>query len=439
MMKKNYDKLKAKSDKYDELIKKYDIDENDLQPTSIDEIENEHKGKNILPITETENKKEKVNCINNDENCNEDENHKKNNDVNEINVNEIQENLRKEIINESKKNEEISQELEKVQKELIEKNKLIDNYQNQYKDIVDYIENNVLKEIYEKNEYNNLNNINTDTNEDDSIKKLIEDYNNNKSCINEENQRFINKDVINILEKSVKSMIKEQDKLNSSLEEAHKIIDLQHEKIESINEENNNLLEIMNKEKIRKDQDKLEYSLSPGNNDKKHLLIESLAKFNSSKNNDNELSTNENLSSSGIGMNKLNISSTFNNSMISLDSNFKEKINSIINTSNDENDDTKKIKLILNSLYDKYNVLEQSYHIVNQKLEYQKSANQDIKKMIVSAQIGKALDNNEKLDKDDDELIMKKYCDLLEKNNDLNIELEKQQIIIENLQKSLNK
>jgi len=127
--------------------------------------------------------------------------------------------------------------------------------------------------------------------------------------------------------------------------------------------------------------------------------------------------------------------------MISLDPNLKDQINSVINVSDDEaglSSDSKKIKLILNSLYDKYNVLEQTYHIVNQKLEYQKSANQDIKKMIVSAQIGKTLDNNENENKNNDELIMKKYCDLVERNNDLSIELEKKQMIINNLQESLN-
>jgi len=67
-------------------------------------------------------------------------------------------------------------------------------------------------------------------------------------------------------------------------------------------------------------------------------------------------------------------------------------------------------------LYEKYNVLEQTYHLVIQRLEYQKSANQDIKKMIVTAQIEKALDNNnEKYNKSNNELIFKKYCNLLKK------------------------
>jgi hypothetical protein len=97
---------------------------------------------------------------------------------------------------------------------------------------------------------------------------------------------------------------------------------------------------------------------------------------------------------------------------------------------------TKKLKTMLNSLYDKYNILEQTYHLVNQKLEYQKLANQDIKKMIVTAQIGKALDSNK--NKSNNDLIMKKYCDLLEKNNELAVELKQKQLLIDNLQESLN-
>jgi len=125
--------------------------------------------------------------------------------------------------------------------------------------------------------------------------------------------------------------------------------------------------------------------------------------------------------------------------MISLDPILKDQINTVINTNSEGNINTIKLKSILNSLYEKYNVLEQTYHLVNQRLEYQKSANQDIKKMIVTAQIGKTLDNNdEKYNKSNDELIMKKYCDLLEKNNELTIELEQKQLLIENLQESLN-
>ncbi|KAG4097022.1 hypothetical protein H8356DRAFT_1425681 [Neocallimastix lanati (nom. inval.)] len=130
-----------------------------------------------------------------------------------------------------------------------------------------------------------------------------------------------------MIEKGVKSYIKEKEELKSSLKEAHKIIDLQHEKIERVNEENNNFLNI------------IKYSLTPSNNNSKHSLLRSMVNL-----------------SKALKMNQL--------------------------------------KSILNSLYEKYNVLEQTYHLVIQRLEYQKSANQDIKKMIVTAQIEKALDNN---------------------------------------------
>jgi len=56
-----------------------------------------------------------------------------------------------------------------------------------------------------------------------------------------------------MIEKGVKSYIKEKEELKSSLKEAHKIIDLQHEKIERVNEENNNFLNIISIEKIKKD------------------------------------------------------------------------------------------------------------------------------------------------------------------------------------------
>jgi len=425
MMKKNYDKLKAKSDKYDELIKKYDIDENDLLPESNSENESDKeisepnfnmeeliKGqtKNV-EINEKENHEHQI--INIDKIIEEKENEKK--AIEEIYKKEKEDN--KKIIND-------------IQDELLEKNKLITDYQNKYKNIINYLENTILDEIYDKNE-----------NDENSINLLIDEYKNkiSKDEIFKQESNYM--DIISIIEKGVKGFINERDKLKSSLEEAHKIIDLQHEKIESVNEENNNLLEIMNKEKIKKDQEKLEYTLTPINNDTKDSLIKSLSKINLSKNIENDSTNNLIHTSSGLGINKLNSSTTFNNSMISLDSNLKEQINSIVNTNSEDSIDSLKLKLILNSLYDKYNVLEQAYHLVNQRLEYQKSANQDIKKMIVTAQIGKTFDNNnnnEKFNKNNDELIMKKYCDLLERNNELSLELEQKQIIIDNLQESLN-
>jgi hypothetical protein len=331
----------------------------------------------------------------------------------------------KEILKEEKDNNQ--KMIDNIQKELSNKNKLVNDYQNRYENVMNYLENTILNEFYNKNE-----------NMEHSINHLIDDYK-SKNSNDKSKKEFDYIDVLNIIEKGVKSFIEEKEELKSSLEEAHKIIDLQHEKIESVNEENNNLLDIMNKEKIKKDQENLEYSLTPSNNNSKHSLLGSISKVNLSKNIENESTKSLIHSSSNIGINKLNLSATFNNSMISLDPILKDQINTVINTNSEGNINTIKLKSILNSLYEKYNVLEQTYHLVNQRLEYQKSANQDIKKMIVTAQIGKTLDNNdEKYNKSNDELIMKKYCDLLEKNNELTIELEQKQLLIENLQESLN-
>jgi len=429
MMKKNYDKLKEKSDKYDELIKKYNINESDLLPEN--NIESEESKEISEPTLKL------VNLIEEDE---KDKNiiiKNKDYEKSIIDINKIIE----ENENEKKKIKEIYQQekenskkvIEDIKNELLEKNELINNYQNRYKDIIDYLENTILNEIYNKNE-----------NDAYSINQLIDEYKNKISKDEKFKQESNFMDIMNIIEKSVKIFIDEKDKLKSSLEEAHKIIDLQHEKIESVNEENNNLLEIMNKEKIRKDQEKLEleYSLTPSNNDSKYSLIESLPKSSISKNIENDSSNNLIHNSSGLGLSKLN-STTFNNSIVSLDPNLKNQIDSIINSNINNSIDPVNLKSVLNSLYDKYNILEQTYHLVNQRLEYQKSANQDIKKMIVTAQIGKTFDNNiinnnEKLDKNNDELIMKKYCDILEKNNELSIELEQKQMIIDNLQETLN-